>query len=269
MAVIIGFEYKHRANYLPGAVTDIRMAWHWCQKSCNKVVIITDIHNVDNQLFSSVVEESVVVVENTKLVDSASDFIEALKSVSYHGYHRVVIYYSGHGRTDGIVTPDNNNIIYEFFRRTILDNIDVDTKIFWILDCCHSNGLSLPYKLCGNKFLLTSAPHFVQHQCLLITSSVTGKTSASTTEGSLFSQQLFRILEEMTPDETVPIPLSVNRNLSRLQGEVASKIRRMIPGFPQVVTVYSSYFMEPVLWLWIGTSCDVNVDDTMSVLVVK
>lgn len=67
------------------------------------------------------------------------------------------------------------------------------------------------------------------------------------------------------------IPNRKNRNLRRLVGNLASSIRKMHTGYSQTVSVYNSYVMDPILWLWIGSSKDYDIamDMSLSIFVIR
>jgi hypothetical protein len=96
--------------------------------------------------------------------------------------------------------------------------------------------------------------------------------------GSVFSRHLFRILtllnnedQPSITDDTVVIPTHKNRNLRRFIGNIASSIRKMHTGYVQTVSIYSSYVIDPVLWMWIGSkkNYDIVTDITLSILIVR
>jgi hypothetical protein len=108
---------------------------------------------------------------------------------------------------------------------------------------------------------------------LLITSSDETEKSVATKFGSFFSLHLFRILSQMNHkiSSRKPIPLTSNRNLQRLIGNIASRIRQMRTGYSQTVSIYSSYVIHPILWMWIGSnkSYDIVSDLSLNVIIIR
>ena len=190
--------------------------------------------------------------------------------------NKLILYYSGHGIKDSIVMPDRNLLSFIKFRDCVVNSLPSYTEIFWILDCCNPKILNLPYKLEGNSFVLSSEKiECVSQPILLITSSNSGEKSIATKVGSLFSRYLFQILTILNntddPIIKVTIPIHKNRNLRRLIGNLASSIRKMHTGYSQTVSIYSSYVLDPVLWLWIGSYKDYDIvtDLSLSILIIR
>lgn len=197
--------------------------------------------------------------------------------------NKVIIYYSGHGVKDSMVMPDRTLLPFIDFRDNILSTLNPCVELFWILDCCNPNGIHLPFKLEKNSFVLSSSKiECVLQPILLITSSEAQEKSIATKSGSVFSRHLFRMLAQMNVESNTlskptnggkkfSIPVNKNRNLKRIIGYLASSIRKMHTGYAQTVSVYSSYVIDPVLWMWIGSrkSYDIITDITLSVIIVR
>jgi len=292
IAILIGFEYTF--NSLTGALVDLYHAFKWCQSFNCDIHVFTDIELVkdynnlrrvidlkiaepDILSFYERIPSMTIVRNRTSLLRS---LIRILENVSDD---KVIIYYSGHGVKDSMVMPDKTLLSFINFRDTILDILQPYVEIFLILDCCNPNGMRLPYKLNNNCFTLsTHIPNDIEcvsQPILLITSSESNEKSIATKSGSIFSRHLFRILTQFNKefnndDSSAPIsliPIHKNRNLRRLMGNLMSSIRRMHTGYTQTVSIYSSYIIDPVLWMWIGSEKDYDLvtDITLSMLILR
>lgn len=290
-AILIGFEYKF--NSLTGAIIDLYHAYKWCESFNCDIHVFTDIKSIKDP-------DNIRIAINRKIVDPdiftfynkmnskptiensrnlLTSIIDSLKSAISD--NKLFIYYSGHGVKDSIVMPDRTLLPFIDFRNNILSILDSYVEIFWVLDCCNPNGLHLPYKLNGtggtNIFILSpSKIECVSQPILLITSSESNEKSVATKLGSVFSRHLFHILLSLNrtcdaTDNKSIVPTHKNRNLRRLIGNLASSIRKMHTGYAQTVSVYSSYVIDPVLWMWIGSrkSYDIVTDFGLSTLIIR
>lgn len=290
-AILIGFEYTF--NSLTGAIIDLYNAHKWAGThsfGCD-ITVITDIDSIkDQDNLQNVVSRGLAEADlltfysrigSKIIVRDAKNLLTEIIRILKLGIpdNKLIIYYSGHGVKDSMVMPDRTLLPFVDFRDNILNILDPYVEIFWILDCCNPNGLHLPYKLEGNQFVLSPCQvQCVSQPVLLITSSEASEKSIATKSGSVFSRHLFRLLTAMNADvaptirkKAINIPVSRNRNLRRLIGNLGSSIRRMHTGYAQTVSIYSSYVIDPVLWLWIGSSksYDIVADMSLSTLIVR
>ena len=290
-AILIAFEYTHTHSCLSGAIIDLYEAYTWCMSWNCSVHILTDIHHrpnsqiIQDALSAGIVGNDIRNFSNVpkNIVRSRTDVIDCIGEILNStplSDDQLVIYYTGHGIKDSIVLPDGGHLSFVHFKNSILHNIRPSVHIFWILDCCNPNGLRLPYILNNNSFTLaqSSSVQFSVNPILLITSARTNEKSVSTKLGSVFSHNLFKILTTFNKpftlkiEEGTPIiPTSRNRNLRRLTGTLSSAIRKMATGYTQTVSIYSSYIMDPILWLWIGSSksYNVNMDPSLSIFMIQ
>lgn len=293
-AILIGFEYTF--NSLTGAIIDLYHAYKWCQSFNCDIHVITDISFIkDPDNLRNVVDRKIADIglltffdriASKTIVNTGSSLLRKIINILSSSIpdNKLIIYYSGHGVKDSMVMPDRTLVPFIDFRDNILKILDLYVEIFWILDCCNPNGLHLPYKLDNNTFILSpSKIECVLQPILLITSSEASEKSIATKAGSVFSRHLFRILTLLNAEDLnlnmlkestkrrIIIPTHKNRNLRRLIGTLASSIRKMHTGYAQTVSVYSSYFFDPVLWMWVGSrkSYDIVTDITLSSFIIR
>ena len=102
---------------------------------------------------------------------------------------------------------------------------------------------------------------FVIQPLLLITSSEKHEKSVATVYGSIFTRYLFKELEK----------IDKNRNLTTFIENISINIRKMYTGYPQTVSVYSSYVIDPILFTWIQShnKYDIVTDMSGCVLVLR
>ncbi|CAH6420192.1 Caspase [uncultured virus] len=306
LAILIGFEYTF--NSLTGATIDLYHATNWCQSFGCDIHILTDIETVkdENNLQQAIdrriaepdlltftkqspFSKRTVITNKNSLLESISHILQGnskflnsskpIKQKAQISDNKIVIYYSGHGVKDSMVMPNRTLLSFVDFRDNILNVLDPYVELFWILDCCNPNGLHLPYKLEGNTFVLSPTKiECVLQPILLITSSEAKEKSIATKSGSVFSRHLFKILTQLNiagapviRKKQIVIPTHKNRNLRRLIGNLSSSIRKMHTGYAQTVSMYSSYVIDPVLWMWIGSdkSYDIVIDMTLSTFIIR
>lgn len=305
-AILIGFECKNSSSPLIGALIDLYHAYNWCKSFHCTIYIITDIVKMDytdnlrQAIIRKIADDRLLtfyeeIKSQIKMVIQDKQLIDCLQQILCPSWNetrstdnrdkiipddKLIIYYSGHGVKDSMVMPDNSNIPFIKLRDMITGAVGPFTEIFWILDCCNPNGLHLPYKLHGNGFTLSSSKiACVSQPILLITSAEENEKSVATEYGSFFSRHLFHVLTKLNlsikqpkwENNTISIPLSKNRNLSRLLSNLTSNIRMMHSGYTQTVSIYSSYVMDPVLWMWVGSnkSYDIVSDITLSIIAIR
>jgi hypothetical protein len=280
LALLIGFAY-HDLN---GTLIDLYHSYKWCQNFNCRIHVITDIKEIkEPRHFEKAIKQGLVdhdintfydTIIQKYIVSNKYDFISGLQTVLKTSIDsKLIIYYTGHALKQGIELPDHSIMSFNEFRDHILQWVDPQVEIFWILDCCNPNGLSLPYQLKNNQFIFKNEDsYYGLHRILLITSSNPNEKSVATKTGSLFTRYLFQILSKMTVttfDIQKPLPLVHNRNLQRLIGNLSSAIRTVHSGYSQTVSIYTSYLQDPVLWMWIGSTKPYDIISTDSTIIIR
>lgn len=286
-AILIGFEYKN--DILPGTLVDLYHCYKWCKSFGCNVITLTDIKEVDIELLHNAIDNKLAkkdllnfynVIQPILVFDNLIDeLLKILKNKIPD--NKLIIYYTGHGVLyDNLVMPDESLISMKKLKSIILENVSISTEIFIILDCCNPDGMGLPFKLKNNSFGLSStnmkSVSFIEHKILLITSSSNHQKSVATQLGSLFTRYLFKVLIEMNEYDLSyikkeNIPLSINRNLQRLTSNLSCHIRKLHTGYQQNISIYSSYVIDPILWMWIGNrnNRDITSDYTLESIIIK
>lgn len=271
-AFLIGFQYSDR-HYLTASKLDIYRAYEWCKTFDCQINIGTDfqfdVEDNDLPLGSE-------INSLTKFVDNAVDLEKILVDICWR--ERNIIYYTGHGIPNGIFLPDQSSIGIINLRNKIMKLCTLSSEFLWIIDCCNSTGLALPFKLEDNCFKLSPSPISpVQNKILLITSSRPEEKAIATGEGSLFTKNIFEYFRKLKIDDTSCISVDEikswlsgkNRNLSRLVGRINAEIRKSHTGYRQTVSIYTSHMQDPILWLWIGNDSDVVTDSSLKIIIIR
>jgi hypothetical protein len=286
-SILIGFEYKN--DILPGTLIDLYHCHKWCKSFGCTINILTDIKEINTELLYNAIANKLAnksllnFYDITKPIIIFDNLIDELLNILKQKIidDKLIVYYTGHGVLyDNLVMPNENLLSMKKLKSIILENVPKSTEIFLIFDCCNPDGMGLPFKLKNNSFVLSSTDmklvDFIEHKVLLITSSANHQKSVATQLGSLFTRYLFKILIDMNNyDESYikkeNIPLSINRNLQRLTSNLSCHIRKLHTGYQQNISIYSSYIIDPVLWLWLGNYNNHNIicDYTLENIIVK
>ena len=286
-SILIGFEYKN--DILPGTLIDLYHCYKWCKSFGCNINVLTDIKEVNYELLHNAIDNKLANKDLLKFYDNIQPIIisdnlidEILKILKTKIIDdKLIIYYTGHGVLyDNLVMPNEDLISMKKIKSIIVNNVPISTEIFIILDCCNPDGMGLPFKLKENSFVLSSTNmkyiDFIEHKILLITSSGNHQKSVATQLGSLFTRYLFKILVDMNEYDDYyikkeNIPLSINRNLQRLTNNLSCYIRKLHTGYQQNISIYSSYIIDPILWMWIGNrnNCNITSDYTLENIIIK
>lgn len=275
-AILIGFEYTN--DKLPGTLIDLYHCYKWCGSFGCDINILTDIKKVDTKLLYEAIDNNLANKDVLQFYDNinpiiiSNNLIEEILKILKNEItdNKLILYYTGHGVLyDNLVMPDDSLISMKKLKNVILDNVSAITEIFIVLDCCNPDGMGLPFRLKDNLFVLSSTDmklvEFIDNKVLLITSSANHQKSVATLLGSLFTRFLFKILIEMNSYNSLffkkeeHIPLSINRNLQRLTGNLSSNIRKLQTEYQQNISIYSSYVIDPILWMWLGNHNNHNI----------
>lgn len=255
-AILIGFRYNN-TNSIIGTIIDLYIAYKYCQTiGCGDIYIFSDIENISGRNIPDAVINDIVDInimhfmdhqKYSMVVQDRQGLLDNLKKINISPReNKLLVYYTGHGTQDAICLPSDEKLSIAMFRDTILSICQPDSEIFWIMDCCHSNGLYLPYyyDTIHSEYRLANYHRcYITNKVFLITSSNKDEKAVATEYGSLFTRFLFKTLHG-----------SLTRrkwNIGAIIDEITKKIREKKTGYTQSVSVYSSYIMSSVIWGWL------------------
>jgi len=251
-AVLIGFYYEHRP--IPGVFVDLFKAYMACIRFCSRVTVLTDKHqpvlppNIIDQIAAGQVDGEILGFPQRDIsyraVANYSQLESELCALLPQDDH-ILLYYSGHGVRDALIMPDGESIPVTHIRSLLTGKMRPHGQLFFILDCCHTCGLYLPYKLSFDRFRLTDDGRLTTSRILLITATQEDQKAVSTQRGSLFSELLFQELTAIIYQRNTP-------DLRRLIADINKSMKPLHPEYPQTATIYSSHPMLPVLWGWLS-----------------
>lgn len=286
---IIGFSYDHKKNddtlrkYLSGCLIDLYRAYKRAllikaSKICIITDIIKDIHHlhlsesvkegiIDSEIFDfiSTLKNKYIYRNYIGKINFIENIIESCKNSDY-----MFIYYTGHVHNNKILLPlgncyitfnneniDNNNIDLEYFKNIFLNNAKNTCDFIFIMDCCNSNGLNLPYMLQNRVYRLYTdikKCKFIEQRVICFSSSRSIESSISCKYGSPFSSYFFEIiLKERYIDNVLNY---INNKCSNI--------------YNQTATVTSSYPNILIIWRWFfnGEKIEVKIDWEKNVIIM-
>ena len=258
--IIFGFQYQGKYR-IPGILIDMFRAYQFATKADMDVMVITDIHedqdnkdlirgfhkkNCDARIFSFIqsLKESgaYLIWESLKDIQNAMFYF-------LHGKRRLFFYYSGHSVQTKFLFPDLQLVpTTEVIR---LDPMEPKSQIFFLLDCCNSSYLDLPFLMAmdysvsryrttaiikgGVYHIHTQDYQFTGHDVLCISSSMADENASATWVGSTFTQLFFQALED---EET--------RNIHA----ILKKVQQVMKG-KQSCRAYASFPYIHALFPWL------------------
>lgn len=253
LAILIGFEYTF--NPLTSTIIDLFQAYNWCKSFGCDIHLITDVFHslkttphvvnaVNSNICSSDIYDFYDNVPNKYIVTNNINLMSKILTIYQNNIpsdNRIVLYYSGHGLKDCLVMPDKSLLSCIDLRDNFLQSLTDDCELFWILDCCNPHGMHLPYSYVDGQYTLNDGRiDYIKQSIILITSAANNEKSIATNSGSIFSRNLFKLLQRKDLD------------LNTILSEMKRSITCVNTGYIQTVSIYSSYINNDKLWPWIG-----------------
>lgn len=273
-SILIGFQYENE-NSIQSVLLDIYRIYEKISASNPMIYILTDVTEFSDQVIRSLIRDEVspkiidflpkegVRTNNPKWISvySVKDMEKAWKSMDV-GDNRVLVYYTGHGEKDNekqssiIRLPSGEKYSMLKIRDNVISRCEIDAEVCFVLDCCHSGSLGLPYKLHDESgtFILVGTDYIIPQTVLVISSSDDDQKSVAESAGSCFTTHFSAIL-------------SKTQNLSIIRQTVSKLVREA--GHLSDVNIYCTYPISPILWSWIlNKKNEIYINDLLSCLVV-
>ena len=254
-AVIIGFYYKEGQS-IPGISIDLYKAYMLFSSMCDRVIVITDMvkpvlpYNIADQIIQGRVDGDIFAFPSKQVeYVVVGDYLELKNAlIRLLKDDKVILYYSGHGESNGVLMPNGECIDLTVFKSLLLDNISSQTQLFIMMDCCHTNGLGLAFRLSNGYMRLNpnnKVLNLINKDVVLITSNDLDQKAVSTQNGSLFSEVLFDELRLIRAGKAKALltPLTIRIN---------QRMKDAKTGHNQTCNVYASLPALPILWGWLA-----------------
>lgn len=235
---IIGYEYTGTSQELPGIILDLYQVYHYFKNKGCRVNILTDLQkDVWKKEFVKAVADCRVGADITTFIQ---DIQEERSYLMFRNMKQVkdwlvehpcqVMFYTGHGIKDRLMLPNNEFFPLEEMRDIVCAGNPNPTKLTFLLDCCHPNGMGLPYCIFpfdkdykDNSTRPWECPHNVQ--CFV--SSAINEKSVTSKCGSVYTQSLF---DNITKNKIYYIPDLITK--------CQKDIDKLKTGFEQKVACY-------------------------------
>jgi len=160
-----------------------------------------------------------------------------------------IVYYSGHGKRDCILFPNSEEYPAVKFRNRILSMFTDTEFITFIMDCCQTSGLRLPfiYKKCGFRLQCIDAIIPTKQRMLLLAATTPNTiVTARSVMGSAFTSYLTEFLIKEIQSQSSDLTLETLRE--KIDEKVHDSLSNhlLYNGNP-LMQYYSSHFMRPEL----------------------
>ena len=296
VSIILGFSYPeytsplgipnpNKLKYLPGMITDTYMAYKKSLEiGADKIVIITDvISNVNPTVLVESVNRGITKTDIFNFIDEIklggywfpylnkskiiSDIIKSCKEANH-----VFFYYTGHLEKDELLLPINNeHFSYSYgsnkdsmlpareINDAVVSTTAAGCDIIYVMDCCNFDGMCLPYKLLDNVYRLGYSEEklFCKKEILCISASRNIENAISSKNGSLFSNEFFRLVSKVSLDKNIKL-----RDWRIMLTELNQLCGRLND---QTVNIYSSFPDTFLIWKWFvdGSNLKVVIEDNL------
>ena len=259
LALLIGFKYSDEKE-LPSTIIDLIKVNTFVSKGDGFVVMLSDIEDIKSKI------EGVSHIP----IYSKNNLEQAIRSLNIQNETKMVVYYTGHGEVDSkMLLPNGELYPLLEFRNLITSLCKENIEILFIIDCCYSGTLGLPYILtedtCNFKllpninYILKNKHSFILQSVICLSSSMRSQKSASVdNKGSLFTNYL------------IDACMSGVLNLSTISKIVRSKIMGDNLNSNQSMILTSSYPIPPILWTWVtNPKVNIYINDPTSTLILE
>ena len=305
-ALIIGFQYKssdlikQRHSFIPGIIIDIYRAYKATLKmGCTRILVITDIvEDFNIRKLNQVILKSFYIdigilsiindlkeINSYYLYNNEENFKKLVKSFVKKS-ERLFVYYTGHS-DNGImrfpvtiqkplqsldINRFKTSLLMKEFRDIILKKVTQNCQLVFILDCCHSNGLNLPYYYdkVSNRFILeprSFKPSHIKNQrkmgllytkreFLCFSSSLPIEKSIGTRLGSIFTKVFFGIIFNEIDDQ-----FQNNSDLYKNTKTFENILKMMKKSIKndQTTAVHSSHPNITSIWNWFMYKREISI----------
>lgn len=235
----LGFEYSNSITErtLPGILVDLYLMTRIIKM--DKMIIITDIDKDPEQtvLLKALLEEvaevpilsyiQTIKQQNNHVLFQDKNHLELIIKQESTGAQQIFFYYSGHGVDGSLVLP-NGQTLSSLEVRSLLDG--PNREIFAVVDCCHGDGLQLPYTMKQGRYKLRNHD-FILGKFVCLSSTTPDEESTCSRLGSQFTRDVSLQLEKKI------------RNLYQVPNHIPNA--KISSSYPNISTIWN--------WVYGGT----------------
>lgn len=287
--IIIGFQYDGTSNELPSMVTDVYLVYSFYKDLGFRIYMASDamtvrsVSNPTEYIVNGIVKDDYLdfiqkdFLDMSHFVNDASSLETFFENIQLTEDRRLIVYYTGHGKTGGVLLPNKRILSAVDFRSFILNvgkmsqsqvtkssrgvktshtsltnGINtIGSQILLIMDCCNPHGLYLPCKIISNTSEITNSNLFICPDVILLVPCDESLPAIAHDSASPFTKNLICTLKD--PTKTLDLP-SLLKTISIGQNSMA----------------YTSYPHLMVLWPWTFTNLiDCRINELLDSIVIK
>jgi hypothetical protein len=288
--IIVGFQYDNAPNELPSMVTDVYLVYSFYKELGFRIYMASDamtvrsVSNPTEYIVNGIVKEDYLdfiqkdFMDMAHYVKDAESLKSFFESVQLTEDRRLIVYYTGHGKTGGVLLPNKRTLSAIDFRSFILNvgklsqsqatvqnyrgkripypsqvkGINtIGSQIFLIMDCCNPHGLYLPYKVITKNVETNQSNLFICPDVILIVPCDENLPAIAHDSASPFTKNLICTLKD--PTKMLDLPTLI-KTISIGQNSIA----------------YTSYPHLMVLWPWTFTNLiDCRINELLDSIVIK
>jgi hypothetical protein len=279
LAILIGFSYSGKFS-LPGIIVDLYLVYQYCRRChFDKIIVITDIQCDPVDMTTLVIDNVVDINIFTFITDLKSEksyllfnpfqFQEQLTKVLSHGKHigsdnlngnydKLFFYYTGHGLNGGLRLPDLTILTTETLRKIIFRRNDSSEdnwkKIFCLFDCCHADGLKLPFHLMETpngqlRYYLNDIDNLISPEIICLVSTNQDEKTVISTYGSHFTRFIIDLLKKNCR-KIKSLYQQFHQFRRKSIFSTGSSLDNILSGCPRNLKIYASYPNLYEIWDW-------------------
>lgn len=301
--VIVAFQYENTPRELQSMIMDVYLVYSFYRDLKFRIFIASDANNIccdtnpTKYLVDGMVDQNYIpFVKNhfldiRHLVNTRQELVHFFGDIQITDDRRVIVYYTGHGKTGGILLPNNTTLSAIDFRSLIFNLGYFDTsesvirsgkssssydslrsgaesscnlrrcintfgsQLLIIMDCCNPHGLYLPYKISSKESEINQHNLFINPEIIMLTPCDENLQALAQDSISPFTRELIAILRDPS------ILVDIHSLIKRLSSDQLIQRDSM---------AYVSYPHLMVLWSWtFNNIIDCQINEKLDVIVLK
>lgn len=279
--IIVAFQYEKTPQELQSMIMDVYLVYSFYRDLDYRIFIASDAMticcntNPTKYLVDGVVDQHYIPFVKSNFLDmrhrvtTRHELVNFFEDIQITDDRRVIVYYTGHGKTGGILLPNNTTLPAVDFRSMII-NLKVEkaghglrpglfntigSQVLIIMDCCNPHGLYLPYKVLSRESEINQLNLFISPEIILLVPCDENLQALAQDSISPFTRELINIFKD--PSALVDIPSLIGR----LSSDQLLTRKSM---------AYISYPHLMVLWPWTFTNIiDCHVNEQLDAIILK
>jgi hypothetical protein len=284
VVILIGFDYfNSSSSTLLGMLSDIKSVYdYFNQLKPKKIIFLTDLEPGDNIKKGFIDPNLIIFINKTRefgeyfLLENKSDLIKII-SQAVKNQKKIVFYYTGHAKSKKIILPDEkfsyiddinfldediNSLEFSFISELIQKESSKKSQILFILDCCHSDGMNLPFSMDLKKgiyYIKNEITKIPTQEIVCISASLSNQTSFSDITGSIFTKELMKKFRDSKQNK---------RNCSYISWIKEIGFKKLNHYF-QTFNVFSSRPNLKKPWHWLFCTSQLKIKTLNGVLTIN